>query len=159
MQRTGAGNVAGAGSGTGYIFAIFVQYACNIFATFLQHLCNMFATCLQHLCSIFATFLQRYVAGGAAGTGSGALQRLGALQERCRGRIRSVAASGSVAGALQGQDQVSGARFETLSRYQDRSRGRICDVARVCYRGACLRHLCNIFATVLQHSCNSFAAF
>ena len=67
-----------------------------------------------------------------AGAGSGALQRLGALQQCCRGRIRSVAASGSVTGALQEQDQVSGARFVTLSRNQDRSRGRICDVARVC---------------------------
>ena len=132
------------------IFAICLLHFCNSFATLLQHVCYIVATCLQHCCNIFATFVQHacYMFASflqhfcnysvqercrsVAGTGSGALQRLGALQECCRGRIRSVAASGSVTGALQGQDQVSGARFETLSRYQDRARGRICDVARVC---------------------------
>ena len=64
---------------------------------------------------------------------TGALQRPGALQEYCRSRTRSAAAPGSVTGALQVQGQVSGARFVTSSRYQDRSQGRICDVARVCY--------------------------
>jgi len=87
----------------------------------------------QERCSVQERYSVRERCWSVAGAGSGALQRLGALQQCCRGRIRSVAASGSVTGALQGQDQVSGARFVTLSMNQDRSWGRIRDVARVCY--------------------------
>jgi hypothetical protein len=65
------------------------------------------------------------------------LQRPEPLQERCRGRIRSVAASGSGTGALQGQDReryrsVAGAVSGGLQRpgaLQERCRGSIRSVA------------------------------
>ena len=47
------------------------------------------------------------------GPKSGALQRLGPLQERCRGRIRSVAASGSHAGVVA-EGRVGGRSCEAL---------------------------------------------
>ena len=80
-----------------YMFATFLQHLCNtfakvllrvcyMFATLLQHFCNMFATFVQHACYMFATFLQHFCnysvqerCRSVAGTGSGALQRLGAF--------------------------------------------------------------------------------
>ena len=117
-------------------------------------------------------------AGSGAFHRTGALQRPGALREYCRGRIRSVAASGSVTGVLQAgsgalqcpealqeccrgrirsvaaSGSVTGALQGqvTLSRYQDRSRARFVtlqgSLTRIGYQVCCRGRICHVTGTL-----------